>query len=145
MSLPKEFKSADQVSFEDWEKRENKEFSDVLRLFDVAMVQAKENVGEGWGFTAEAVVGGCQVKISVDPPPRVGGGFGGKGSQPAFSREKVQAVVMENPDLLTLKEEGGKVTVSTKRYLDKEWEGVNGKLREAGMRYVRETKRWEQA
>ena len=145
MSLPKEFKSADQVHFEDWEKVHNKQFSDVLRLFDVVIVQAKENAGEGWGFTAEAAVGGCQLRLSVAPPPRVGGGFGGKGSQPVFSREKVQAVVMENPDLLALKEEGGKITVSTKRYLDKEWEGVNGRLREAGMRYVRENKRWEQA
>jgi hypothetical protein len=145
MSLPKEFKSADQVSFEDWEKIHNKQFSDVLRLFDVAMVQAKENASEGWGFSAEAAVGGCQVKLSVVPPPKASGGFSGKGPQPVFSRERVQAVVMENPDLLSLKEEGGKVTVSTKRYLDKEWEGVNGKLREAGMRYVRENRRWEQA
>ena len=68
MSLPKEFKSADQVSFEDWEKVHNKQFSDVLRLFDVAMVQAKENASEGWGFSAEAAVGGCQVKLSVVPP-----------------------------------------------------------------------------
>ena len=145
MSLPKEFKSADQAQFEDWEKVYNRQFSDVLRLFDVAMVQAKENVGEGWGFTAEAVVGGCQVKLSVAPPPRTSSGFGGKSSQPAFSRDKAQSVAMEFPDLLNLKEEGGKVTVSTKRYLDKEWEGVNGRLREAGMRYVRENKRWEQA
>ena len=99
MSLPKEFKSADQVHFEDWEKVHSRQFSDVLRLFDVAMVQAKENAGEGWGFTSEAVVGGCQVKLSVAPPPRTGSGFGGKGSQPVFSRERVQAVVMENPDL----------------------------------------------
>ena len=85
------------------------------------------------------------MKLSVAPPPRTGSGFGGKGSQPVFSRDRVQAVVMENPDFLSLKEEGGKVTVSTKKYLDKEWEGVNGRLREAGMRYVRENKRWEQA
>jgi len=144
MSLPKEFKSADQVSFEDWEKIYNKQFSDVLRLFDLAMVQAKENISDGWGFTVEAAVGGCQVNLSIVPPTKTSGGFGGKGPQPVFSRERVQAVVMENPDLLSIKEEGGKVTVSTKRYLDKEWEGVNGKLREAGMRYVRENRRWEQ-
>jgi hypothetical protein len=145
MSLPKEFESADQVSFEDWEKIHNKQFSDVLRLFDLAIAQGKDNTPEGWGFSAEAVVGGCQVKLSFVPPPKASGGFSGKGPQPVFSRERVQAVVMENPDLLSLKEEGGKVTVSTKRYLDKEWEGVNGKLREAGMRYVRENRRWEQA
>ncbi|MCJ7574945.1 hypothetical protein MUO93_11915 [Candidatus Bathyarchaeota archaeon] len=145
MSVP-ELRSAEKVVYEEWEKVHNKPFSDVLRLFDAAMMQARENAPEGWGFTAEAAVGGCQLKLAVASPPRAGGGWGGKGggSVPAFSRDKVQAVVMENPDLLSIKEEGGRVTVSTKRYLDKGWEGVNGRLREAGMRYVRENKMWEQ-
>jgi hypothetical protein len=135
----------DKVGFEDWEKVHSRQFSDVLRLFDVVVVQAKECAPEGWGFTAEAVVGGCQVRLSVVSPPRLGGGFSGKDSQPVFSKERVQAVVMENPDLLSIKEENGRVMVSTKRYLDKEWDGINGKLKGAGMRYVRDNRRWEQA
>jgi hypothetical protein len=101
-------------------------------------------LSEGWGFSVEAIVGGCEVRLGVSPPPRSGGGFSDKGGQPTFSRERVQAVVMEYQDLLNLKEEEGRVTVSTKKYLDKEWEAVNGKLREAGMRYIRENRRWEQ-
>jgi hypothetical protein len=145
LSVP-EFRSAEKVVYEEWEKVHNKQFGDVLRLFDAVMIQAREKAPEGWGFTVEAAVGGCQLKLIVAPPPR-SGGYGGKGGSPApaFSREKVQAVVMENPDLLSIKEENGRVMVSTKRYLDKEWDGVNGRLREAGMRYVRENKRWEQA
>jgi hypothetical protein len=140
-----EFKSADQVKFEDWEKAHNRRFTDVLRLFDVALIQAKELSPEGWGFHAEVSIDGFEVRLEVVPPQKTGG-FGGKGgSAQSFSREKVQAVVMENPDLLALKEEDGRVTVSTRKYLDKEWEAVNGRLREAGMRYVRENKRWEQA
>jgi hypothetical protein len=144
LSVP-EFKSADQARFEDWEKVHNRRFSDVLRLLDVAMLQAREGSPEGWGFRVEACIDGFEVKVETMPPQR-SGGFGGKAaSASSFSREKVQAVVMENPDLLSLKEEGGKVMVSTKKYLDKEWEAVNGRLREAGMRYVRENRRWEQA
>ena len=45
----------------------------------------------------------------------------------------------------SIAEEDGRVTVSTKRYLDKEWDGINGRLKEAGMRNVRGNKRWEQA
>lgn len=140
-----EFKPADKVRFEDWEKEHNRLFNDVLRLFDAAMIQARENAPEGWGFTAEARIQGYQLRLIVSPPPK-SGGWGSKGGpQPAFNKEKVQAVVMENPDLLSLKEENGRVTVSTKKYLDKEWDGINTRLREAGMRYVRENKRWEQA
>lgn len=143
MSIP-EFKSADQVRFEDWEKVHNRRFTDVLRLFDAAMIQAKENSPDGWGFKAEACIDGFELRLEVVPPMR-SGGYGGKsGLSPVFNRDRVQSVVMENPDLLSLKEEDGRVTVSTKKYLDKEWEGINGRLREAGMRYVRENKRWEQ-
>lgn len=144
MSAP-EFKPADKAGYEDWEKVHGRQFSDVLRLLDVAVSQARESVSEGWGFSVEAVVGGCEVRLGISPPPKSGGGFGGKSGQPAFSRERVQAVVMEYPDLLSVKEEDGRVTVSTKKYLDKDWEVVNGRLREAGMRYVRENRRWEQA
>jgi len=144
MSSP-EFRPAEQVKVEDWEKVHNRRFTDALRLFDTALAQARESAPEGWGFSVEASVQGYDVKISVSPPPRTGG-YGGKGgSASVFSREKVQAVVMENPDLLSFKEENGRVTVSTKRYLEKEWDGINTRLREAGMRYVRENKRWEQA
>lgn len=142
MSIP-EFKSADQARFEDWEKIHNRRFTDVLRLFDVAMIQAREGSPEGWGFSVEACVDGFEVRVELAPPPKAGG-FG-RAASASFSRDKVQAVVMENPDLLSLKEEDGRVTVSTRKYLDKEWEAINGKLREAGMRYVRENKRWEQA
>ena len=144
MSIP-EFKSADQVKFEDWEKTHNRRFTDVLRLFDAAMIQARENSPDGWGFAAEACIQGFELKLTVTPPSKTGGYVGKGGSAPVFSRDRVQAVVMENPDLLSFKEEGGVVTVSTKKYLDKEWDGVNTRLKEAGMRYVRENKRWEQA
>jgi hypothetical protein len=144
MSIP-EFKSAERVKYEDWESTHNRRFTDVLRLFDVAMVQARESSPEGWGFTAEACIQGFELRLTVTPPvkPEVPEGKGG--SATAFSRDRVQAVVMENPDLLSLKEEGGAVTVSTKRYLDKEWDSISSRLREAGMKYVRENKRWEQA
>jgi hypothetical protein len=54
------------------------------------------------------------------------------------------AVVQEYPDLLNYEEKDGHLTVSTKKYLDKEWDLINGKLKAAGMRYSREVRRWEQ-
>ena len=143
MTVP-EFKSADQVRVEEWERIHNRRFTDVLRLLDAAMMQIREGRPEGWGFAAEASVDGFALRVEVTPPVK-SGGYGKSGSTPSFSRDRVQAVVMESPDLLVLKEENGRVTVSTKKYLDKEWEAVNGRLREAGMRYVRENRRWEQA
>ena len=117
----------------------------VYLLFKRAMETAGPKQKEGYSFRLRVEKGGAVIDFEASAPPVIMGGRGG-GSQPAvFDKAKAMAVVQEYPDLLTYEEKDGKLTVSKKRYLDKDWDAVNNKLKAAGMRYSRENRRWEQA
>jgi hypothetical protein len=117
----------------------------VFLLFKRAVETAGPKQREGYGFRLRVEKGGAVIDFETSAPPVIMGGRGG-GFQPAvFDKAKAMAVVQEYPDLLTYEEKDGKLTVSKKRYLDKDWDAVNNKLKAAGMRYSRENRRWEQA
>jgi hypothetical protein len=84
------------------------------------------------------------LRTTTTPPPRAAGTWQGKtgSTKAAFNKEKAMAIVVENPDLLTYEEKDGKFTVKTKKFLDKEWEPITNKFREAGMTYNRDAKAW---
>lgn len=152
MSTP-EFKTADQVKTDAWEHQHDKVFNDLIRLSDYAIMHAKENAPEGWGFTAEANIQGFSVKITIAPPPKVsGGGWSGKGGSggetqtpPKFDKQGIEAVVTANMDTLNFKDEAGKLTVSPKKFLGDLWAGINDDLKKYGMKWISSGKqsRWE--
>jgi len=116
----------------------------VYLLFKRAMETAGPKQKEGYSFRLRVEKGGAVIDFETQPPPTIVGGRGG-GSPPAvFDKAKAMAVVQEYPDLLSCEEKDGRLTVSTKKYLDKDWDAVNNKLKAAGMRYSREVRRWEQ-
>ena len=149
MAIP-EFKTADQIKIEDWERVHERRFSDVLRLLDVATTQARENAVEGGGFEVEATVDGFTVKFAAHPVPRDGGYDSKSKSAPGlatFDKVKVDAVLMANQDQLQTETVNGKLTIKPKRFLGDAWNAINTSLRDAGMKWVRDEKnsRWEQS
>jgi len=117
----------------------------VYLLFKRAMETAGPKQREGYGFWLRVEKDGAVIDFETSAPPVIVGGRGG-GPQPAvFDKAKAITVVQEYPDLLNCEEKDGRLTVSTKKYLDKDWDVINGKLKAAGMRYSREARRWEQA
>ena len=115
----------------------------VYLLFKRAMETAGPKQRGGYGFRLRVEKDGAVIDFETSAPPVIVGGRGG-GSQPTvFDKAKALAVVQEYPDLLNCEERDGRLTVSTKKYLDKEWDSINGKLKAAGMRYSREARRWE--
>jgi hypothetical protein len=113
-------------------------------LFKRSMETTGPKQEKGNSFHLRVKKGDAEIDFDTQPPPTIISGRGG-GSPPAtFDKAKALAVVQEYPDLLNCEEKDNKFTVSIKRYLDKEWDIINGKLKAAGMRYSRETRRWEQ-
>jgi hypothetical protein len=113
-------------------------------LFKRAMETAGPKQKEGYSFRLRVEKGGAVIDFETQPPPTIVGGRGGGSQQAVFDKAKAMAVVQEYPDLLNCEEKDGRLTVSTKKYLDKDWDAVNNKLKAAGMRYSREVRRWEQ-
>lgn len=152
MSIP-EFKTADQVKTNAWEHQHDKVFNDLIRLSDYALIHAKENAPEGWGFTAEASIQGFSVKITIAPPPKVsGGGWSGKKdtggesqAPPKFDKLGIEAVVTANMDRLNYIEKDGKLIVSPKKFLADLWPAINEDLKKYGMKWISSGKqsRWE--
>ncbi len=137
----KGFQAASEVKANPEEQSYQRTFSDVLRLYDFANAQVRDSLPEGFGYCIEVGIDGfsqgIHIKASTIPPPaKGGGGYARQSVQPAaFSKEKVMEVVGENPDLLGYAEVGGKVQVTSKRFLGDQWGGVNEKLRAAGLRW----------
>ena len=150
MSIP-EFKTADQVKTEAWERQHDKVLGDLIRLSDYALIHAKENAPEGGGFTTEASIQGFSVKITITPQPKVSGGWSkdGRGGAaqgpPKFDKAGVEAVIMANQDMLNYQEKDGKITISPKKFLGDLWAGINEDLKKYGMKWVSAGKesRWE--
>jgi hypothetical protein len=117
----------------------------IFLLFKRAMETAGPKQKEGHSFRLRVEKDGAVIDFETSPPPTIMGGRGGGSPPAAFDKAKALAVVQEYPDLLNCEEKDGRLTVSTKKYLDKEWDSINGKLKAAGMRYSREARRWEQA
>ena len=117
----------------------------IHQLFKRAMETAGPKRVEGHSFSLHVKKGYDEINFETAPPPNLVGSRGSGSPQAAFDKAKVLAIVGEYPDLLNVDEKEGKVTVSTKRYLDKEWDAINGKLKAAGMRYSRDNRRWEQS
>jgi hypothetical protein len=113
-------------------------------LFKRAVETAGPKQKEGYSFRLRVEKGGAVIDFETQPPPTIVGGRGGGSQQAVFDKAKAMAVVQEYPDLLNCEEKDGRLTVSTKKYLDKDWDAVNNKLKAAGMRYSREVRRWEQ-
>ena len=139
------FTPVNDLKVDEWDRRYTRQFADVLRLADYALIHAKENAPEGWGFNVDVTLADMSVKITTTPPPRMGGGgsWQGKGAAapPPFDTAKVEGIVAEYPDKLKITRDGGKLQIFSDKYPG---DDVVAKLKASGLRWDGATKRWIQ-
>jgi len=115
----------------------------VYLLFKRSMETASTKRTEGHSLRLRIKKGDAEIDFETNPPPAIVAGRSGPPPKAAFDKTKAMAVVQEYPDLLGYEEKDGKFTVLRKKYLDTEWEAINGKLKAAGLGYSKASGRWE--
>ena len=138
--MSKEFKSASEVQGPSEESiRNNELFRNLLAQWDLAVEWAEAKTPEGWSKNIEVSNPLGSIKVTMAPPPskwepRTGGGFN-KPAPVAFDLKKVEAVVMEYPDLLEVKGED----VFMKKFLGDQYQEIKDKFAPLGLHYVKKS------